>query len=109
MGAGCAHCDLAAVRICDNANEWPPCIFAERRPDYEAMRGLERTGALASLDAAGIAAQPLPGAPPLQYHMLFSRDPRGSVLRQLVDEELGRLQQNGELLRLQQKFLPKVP
>ena len=77
--------------------------------DYEAMRGLERTGALGALDAAGIAAQALPGTPPLQYHMMFSRDPRGSALRQLVNEELMRLQQSGELQRLQQRYLPKVP
>ncbi|MGM9516882.1 substrate-binding periplasmic protein [Roseateles sp. DB2] len=77
--------------------------------DYEAMRGLERTGALGSLDAAGIEAQPLPGTLPLQYHMMFSRDPRGSALRQLVNEELARLQQSGELQRLQQRYLPKVP
>lgn len=42
MGAGCAHCDLAAVRICDDANEWSPYTLAERREDYEAMRGLQQ-------------------------------------------------------------------
>lgn len=77
--------------------------------DYEAMRGLERTGALAPLEAAGIAALPLPGTPPLQYHMMFSRDARGAALRQLVNEELVRLQQSGDLQRLQQRFLPKIP
>ncbi len=77
--------------------------------DYEAMRGLERTGTLPSLDAAGIAALPLPGTPPLQYHMMFSRDARGAALRQLVNEELAKLQQSGELQRLQQRYLPKVP
>ncbi|MBB2483792.1 amino acid ABC transporter substrate-binding protein [Mitsuaria sp. WAJ17] len=77
--------------------------------DYEAMRGLERTGTLGSLAAAGIASEPLPGTAPLQYHMMFSRDPRGSALHQLVNEELARLQQSGELQRLQQRHLPKVP
>ncbi len=77
--------------------------------DYEAIRGLERMGALPSLDATGIAALPLPGVPPLQYHMMFSRDTRGAALQQLVNEELARLQQSGELQRLQQRYLPRVP
>ena len=77
--------------------------------DHEAVRGLERTGVLPSLEAAGIAALPLPGTPPLQYHMMFSRDTRGAALRQLVNEELAKLQQSGELQSLQQRHLGRLP
>lgn len=77
--------------------------------DYEAMQGLARVGVLAPLAEAGVVAMPLPGASPVPYHMMFSRDERGLALQQLVDAELARMQHSGELQRLLQRYLLPAP
>lgn len=58
------------------------------------------------LDDAALGRAPVGGRPPSPFHLLFSRqDPRAAALHRAFDEEIARMQRNGELAKLRQTYV----
>lgn len=73
-------------------------VFAE---DYEVMAGMASIGVLDVIDDDEIGRVQLPGIGGNPFHMIFSRvNPRGVELLNLVNAELEKMRQSGELGKL---------
>ncbi|OHX15235.1 hypothetical protein BI343_02455 [Chromobacterium amazonense] len=80
-------------------------LFAE---DYEVLVGLDRLGSTNIISDPKIGHKPLPGMPGNAFHMIFTRkNPRGTQLQQLVNQELQQMQDSGELDKLLIKYVPR--
>jgi len=76
-------------------------IFVE---NIEILAGFNAVGEPYLL-RKNLAYRPIPGMPPTEIYMLFTRNEEGKELRNRVNQVIEILEQNGEMNRLRQKYL----
>jgi len=80
-------------------------IFAE---DYEVLAGMSEVGSYDFMGDPKLGRMPLPGVPPNEFHMIFTRkNPQGLQLMRLVNKELESMKKSGELDHLLNIYVPK--